>query len=110
MGIRIGICGVGAFANSFIPLFKAHPEVEQVILCDLDDEKLKEKSDRFELPDTCPSLDDLCERDVDAIAIITQHHLHGPQAVQVLQSGKHVYSAVPSAITCLLYTSPSPRD
>ncbi|HCR19488.1 MAG TPA: oxidoreductase [Candidatus Latescibacteria bacterium] len=99
MGIRIGICGVGAFANSFIPLFKAHPEVEQVILCDLDDEKLKEKSDRFELPDTCPSLDDLCERDVDAIAIITQHHLHGPQAVQVLQSGKHVYSAVPSAIT-----------
>jgi predicted dehydrogenase len=37
--------------------------------------------------------------DLDAIAIITQHHLHGPQAVQALRSGKHVYSAVPSAIT-----------
>jgi hypothetical protein len=27
MGIKIGICGVGAFADNFIPLFKAHPEV-----------------------------------------------------------------------------------
>ena len=99
MGIQVGICGTGAFANSFIPLFKAHPDVDRVILCDLDAEKLKEKSDRFDIPDTCPSLDELCESDVDAIAIITQHHLHGPQAVQALRSGKHVYSAVPSAIT-----------
>ena len=99
MGIRVGICGTGAFANHFIPLFKAHPEVEQVVLCDLDAEKLKEKSERFELSDTCASLDELCERDVDAVALYTQHHVHGPQAVQALEAGKHVYSAVPSAVT-----------
>ena len=40
MRIRIGICGVGSFAECFIPLFKAHPEVENVVLCDLDAEKL----------------------------------------------------------------------
>lgn len=99
MAIRVGICGVGAFARSFIPLFKHHPQVENIVLCDLDAEKLNSKSEEFEIPDTCPSLDDLCSMDVDAIAIITQHHLHGPQAVQALQAGKHVYSAVPSAIS-----------
>jgi predicted dehydrogenase len=99
MGIRVGICGTGAFSTGFIPLFKAHPEVEQVILCDLDSAKLEEKSRRFEIPDTCPSLDDLCEMDLDAVAIFTQHHVHGPQAIQALRSGKHVYSAVPSAIS-----------
>ena len=99
MSIRVGICGVGAFARSFIPLFKHHPKVENVVLCDLDAEKLTSRSEEFELPDTCPSLDDLCAMDVDAIAIITQHHLHGPQAVQALETGKHVYSAVPSAIS-----------
>ena len=99
MGMQVGVCGTGAFAKSFIPLFKAHPDVDRVVLCDLDAEKLKEQSERFEIPDTCPSLDLLCESDVDAIAIITQHHLHGPQAVQALRSGKHVYSAVPSAIS-----------
>ncbi|MBT3290779.1 MAG: Gfo/Idh/MocA family oxidoreductase, partial [Victivallales bacterium] len=99
MAIRIGICGVGAFAEHFIPLFKAHPEVENVVLCDLDAEKLAAKCAKFGIADHCASLDELCTRDVDAIAIITQHHLHGPQAVQALRAGKHVYSAVPSAIS-----------
>lgn len=99
MGIRIGVCGVGAFARHFIPLFKAHPDVENVVLCDLDAQKLDERCFQFEIDDSCGSLDELCEWDVDAIAIITQHHLHGPQAVQALEAGKHVYSAVPSAIS-----------
>lgn len=99
MGLRVGVCGVGSFSRHFIPLFKAHPEVEQVVLCDLDAEKVAERSAQFELPDTCGSLDELCELDVDCIAIFTQNWLHGPQAAQALRSGKDVYSAVPSAIT-----------
>ncbi len=99
MGITVGMCGAGSFAQCFIPLFKHHPEVERVILCDLDARKLKESSNRFEVSKTCPSLNELCQTDVDAIVIITQHHIHGPQAVQALRSGKHVYSAVPSAVT-----------
>ena len=99
MGIKVGMCGTGAFADCFIPLFKAHPDVDSVVLCDLDAEKLKKKCEQFEISESYPSLDALCETDVDAIAIITQHHLHGPQAVQALKAGKHVYSAVPSAIS-----------
>jgi predicted dehydrogenase len=99
MGIRVGVCGTGAFADSFIPLFKAHPLVEQVVLSDLDAEKLAAKSERFGIPDTVPSLDVLCGMDLDAIALFTQHHIHAPQAIQALESGKHVYSAVPSAVS-----------
>jgi predicted dehydrogenase len=99
MAIRVGICGVGSFAACFIPLFKHHPDVENVVLCDLDSEKLTARCDEFGIADRSPSLDDLCGLDLDAIAIITQHHLHGPQAVQALAAGKHVYSAVPSAIS-----------
>ena len=99
MGIRVGMCGVGSFARNFIPLFKAHPDVENVVLCDLDAEKLATRCESFGIQDRCESLDELCEMDVDAIIIITQHHLHGPQAVQALRAGKHVYSAVPSAIS-----------
>jgi len=99
MGIKMGMCGTGAFADCFIPLFKAHPDVDSVVLCDLDAEKLKEKCKQFEISESYPSLDALCESDVDAIAVITQHHLHGPHAVQALKAGKHVYSAVPSAVS-----------
>lgn len=99
MSIKVGICGVGAFADCFIPLFAAHPHVSEVTLCDLDADKLRAKAQRFDIAATSPSLDDLCARDVDAIAIFSQNWLHGPQAVQALEAGKHVYSAVPSAIS-----------
>ena len=99
MGLQIGMVGVGSFAQSFIPLFRAHPLVERVILCDLDADKLQENSEKHGIPDTCSSLDDLCDLDVDAAAIITQNWLHAPQAAQVLRAGKHAYSAVPTGLT-----------
>ncbi len=98
MGIRLGIVGVGAFAQHFIPLFNAHPDVEQVILCDLNAEKRHASADKHDIAQTSPSLDDLCHTDVDAIALFTQNWLHGPQAVQALRADKHVYSAVPPGI------------
>ena len=97
--IRIGICGTGSFAHNFIPLFKAHPLVREVVLCDLDQEKREAAAAAFGVTGTCPSLDALCQSDVDAIALFTQNWMHGPQAVQALRSGKHVSSAVPSALT-----------
>jgi predicted dehydrogenase len=99
VGIKIGMVGVGAFAQSFIPLFKAHPLVDCVVLCDLDADKLQRNAAQHNIPDTCPSLDALCQTDVDAVAIITQHWMHAPQAVQALRAGKHVYSAVPAGVT-----------
>ena len=99
MALRVGIVGTGAFAQAFIPLFKAHPLVDQVVLCDLDAEKLSRAAARFGIRDTSPSLDALCGADVDAVCLFTQNWLHGPQAVQALEAGKHVYSAVPPGIS-----------
>lgn len=97
--IRIGICGAGAFSRGFIPLFKVHPLVREVVLCDLDQAKRDEVAAQNGIARTCPSLDELCQTDVDAIAIFTQNWMHGAQATQALRSGKHVYSAVPPAET-----------
>ena len=99
MGLKIGICGAGQFAGSFIPLFQAHPLVSEVCLAEPFPERRQEQAARFGVERTFASLDELCESDVDAIAIFTQRWLHGPQALQALESGKHVYSAVPAAIT-----------
>ena len=99
MGIRIGVCGAGAFAACFIPLFRAHPLVEEVSLAEIDPARRAEQAARFGVERTYDSLDALCDSDVDAVALFTQRWLHGPQAVQALRAGKRVYSAVPTAAT-----------
>lgn len=99
MGIKVGVCGAGAFGRCFIPLFKAHPLVDEVVLAEAFPDRLGEEAARFEIRRTCASLEELCATDVDAVAILTQRHLHGPQAIHALKAGKHVYSAVPTGIS-----------
>ena len=45
MSERLNICfiGCGRFVRNFIPLFKAHPVVESVSVCDL----LKDRADSY---------------------------------------------------------------
>jgi len=96
--MKLGIVGTGSFAQGFIPLFKAHPLVEHITLCDLDRDKLAQNAAKHEIKTTCSSLEKLCATEVDAVALFTQNWLHAPQAVAALDAGKHVYSAVPSSI------------
>ncbi|MCC6579829.1 MAG: Gfo/Idh/MocA family oxidoreductase [Phycisphaeraceae bacterium] len=97
--IKIGITGIGGFAQAFIPLFKAHPHVESVSIAELLPDRRKAAAEKFGLQRAFATHEELCASDVDAVAIITQRHLHGPQAIHALNHGKHVYCAVPAAGT-----------
>lgn len=99
MGIRIGVCGAGAFGGAFIPLFQAHPLVDDVYIAEVFPDCRAEQAARHGITHAYASLDELCDSDVDAIAIFAQRWMHGPMALQALRAGKHVYSAVPSGIT-----------
>ena len=101
MGISLGIVGLGAFGSSFADLFMSHPLVDRIALCDREPDRIARFADleywqgKFNPRDAYSSLDDICASDVDAVALFTQHWLHAPQAVQAMEAGKHVYSAVP---------------
>lgn len=101
MGISLGLVGLGDFGSAFAELFNSHPLVDRVALCDREPERIAKFAGRasfkqkFHPRDAYESLDDICNSDLDALIIITQHWLHAPQAIQAMESGKHVYSAVP---------------
>jgi predicted dehydrogenase len=97
MSISVGIVGVGQFGRHFIRLFRDHPDVHRIALCDLNAERLAQAAREFGITETYSSLDEICRSNLDALAIITQHWLHAEQAIQAMESGKHVYSAVPPA-------------
>ena len=105
MGISIGLVGLGGFGSGFADLFKKHPLVDRVGLCDREADRVakfatrEDWKDKFHPRDAYASLDAICRSDLDALVVITQPWLHAPQCVQAMESGKHVYSAVP--ITCV---------
>ncbi len=101
MGISIGLVGLGAFGGAFVHLFTAHPQVGRVALCDREPDRIARYAKdpvvvpKFNEQDAYTSLEELLASDVDAVVIITQPWLHAPQAIQAMEAGKHVYSAVP---------------
>jgi len=101
MGISLGLVGLGAFGTVFADLFKRHPLVSRVGLCDREPERIAKFSqredwkDKFNPRDAYASFDEIVKADFDALVIITQPWLHAPQAMAAMEHGKHVYSAVP---------------
>ncbi len=99
MGISVGMVGLGAFGMAFVPLFKKHPDVERLALCDVVPERVEEAAKKFGVAETYGSLEEICKTDLQTLVIITQHWMHAEQCIQAMKAGKHVYSAVPAAVT-----------
>lgn len=99
MTFSIGVVGVGQFGGHFAHLFKLHPGVSAVYAVDELPERAAKAREQFQLDGVMGSFEELLESDVDAVAIFTQRWTHGPLVVQALRAGKHVYSAVPMAIS-----------
>lgn len=99
MTFSLGMVGAGQFGGQFAHLFMLHPGVSAVYAVDERPERAEEAVRQHHLTGTMASFDDLLASDVDAVAIFTQRWTHGPLVERALRAGKHVYSAVPMAIT-----------
>ena len=100
MAFTLGIVGAGQFAGQFATLFKLHPGVDRVVITDVLPERSADLNARLGLDGTAESFESmLADPSIDAVAIFTQRWTHGPLVLQALAAGKHVYSAVPMAIT-----------
>jgi len=99
MTFSLGVVGAGQFSGQFTKLFNAHPLVSDVYVTDVLPERASTLVERQQLAGTFADFDELLASGVDAVAIFTQRWTHGPLVVQALRAGKHVYSAVPMAIS-----------
>ena len=97
--IKIAVIGCGRFAKNFVPLFKAHPEVESVCVCDLIRERAEDYSAKFDVPVIDSFEEALSSDEINSIAIFTQRFKHGAMVIEALKAGKHVYSAVPCSLS-----------
>ena len=96
--LTVAVIGCGRFARNFVPLFKAHPVVKKVYVCDIRRERAEDYSKQFDVEIIESFEEALASKEVNAVAIFTQRFKHGPMVIEALKAGKHVYSAVPCSI------------
>ncbi|HOK80150.1 MAG TPA: Gfo/Idh/MocA family oxidoreductase [bacterium] len=89
--LKIGIVGLSR-GRGFVSVFSSHPDVTISAICDIDQKKLAEVGDAFELPDSArySNFDDFLNDDMDIVMIATPIPFHAEQTIKSLQSGKHV--------------------
>ena len=97
--LRLAVIGGGQFSSSFIHLFQAHPFVEEVALVELNPERRASIAAKFSIKQTFASLSELWNSDFNAVAIFTPRWTHAQIALEAIENGRHVYTAVPMGIT-----------
>lgn len=99
MAKKINIVLVGLmFGGAFGAIYREHPDVGEVGLCDTNPEVLQNASNFTGVKKLYHSLDEVLADDaVDAVHLVTPIPLHEEQTIRVLEAGKHCACTVPMA-------------
>lgn len=97
--VRVGFVGAGRIADLNCIGWIEHPEAEIAAVCETDPDVRAARADQWNAK-PYDSLDEmLADESVDAVEILTPHHLHVDQAIAALGAGKHVSLQKPPAVS-----------
>ena len=96
---RFGVIGTGGIAADFCEALSASPLCEVVDVVGTSAEKSRAFSERFSLPRSSRSLNELLSNaDVDVVYVATPHPLHEAQALACIEMGKNVLCEKPLTV------------
>jgi len=97
--LRVAVVGL-RFGEDFPPIYRSHPDIEYVGICDLNKELLHSYGDRFGFDRRHASAEEVLESgEYDAVHLLTPIHSHASLSVAALKAGLHCACTVPAATT-----------
>ncbi|HEU4760538.1 MAG TPA: Gfo/Idh/MocA family oxidoreductase [Dehalococcoidia bacterium] len=98
--LRVAFIGAGRIADLHALGYRDNPDAELYAVCDADAEVAARRAAEWGAAKHCSNDRQLlADPDVDAVEILTPHHLHAEMAVAALAAGKHVSLQKPMART-----------
>jgi predicted dehydrogenase len=98
--LRVGFIGCGRIADLQALGYLDHPRARIVAVCDPDESLARRRAREWGAERVYADYRELLDdRDVDAVEILTPHHLHAEHAIAALDAGKHVSLQKPPART-----------
>ena len=97
--LRVGLIGVGFIADLHYLGYKDNPTAELYAICDLNEDLLQKRAKEWGVKKAYTDYHKLfAEANVDAVEVITPHHLHAEMGIAALEAGKHVSMQKPMAV------------
>lgn len=99
MSARLGLVGAGWWATfNHIPAVQKHADAQLVAICDLDEARLSDVGDAFDIAGRYTDLSAmLAAENLDGLIVSTPHIAHREPAVMALNAGCHVLVEKPMA-------------
>ena len=99
--LRLGVLGAGNFASGvLLPAIQKNPRVELVGIASASGLSAQHASRRFGFQYATSDEERILQDDtIDAVAVLTRHHLHARQTLAALRAGKHVFCEKPLALS-----------
>ena len=96
--IKVGIVGTGGIAEWHASAFKDNKDSDVVAACDVNNDRLNEFCDKFNIDHRYNSVDELLEKsDVDAISNTTPDAFHKEISIKAIEKNKHIFCEKPLA-------------
>ena len=97
--LRVGFIGVGDITDLHYPGYKDNPKAELYAICDVDEERLQKRASEWKVEKTYTDYRELLtDPNIEAVEVITPHHLHAEMGIAALKAGKHVSMQKPMAV------------
>ena len=89
--LRVAFLGCGRIADLQCLGYRDHPQARIVAVCDRAEATARQRADEWGVPRVYTDAEQLlADPEIDAVEILTPHHLHEQHAASALQAGKHV--------------------
>ncbi|MCH2597457.1 MAG: Gfo/Idh/MocA family oxidoreductase, partial [Pirellulales bacterium] len=100
MSLNIGIIGGGRITGLHGLAYDDYPHAKIYAVCDINEEIAQGRAAEWGAQRTFTDYHELlADPAIDAVEIITPHHLHAEMTVAALEAGKHVSVQKPMALT-----------
>jgi predicted dehydrogenase len=98
--IRVAIVGCGRISDLHQLGYRGRQDARIVALCDTNKAHAKKKAEEWGVDKVYSDYQQVLEdKEVDAVELLTPHHLHCPMTVQAAQAGKHISVQKPMALS-----------
>ncbi|MGZ9583539.1 Gfo/Idh/MocA family protein [Paenibacillus marinisediminis] len=98
--LKVGVIGAGSISQSHLDSYARNPEVELIAVCDLNEQRAKDKAEKYGAKLVYTDYHELLANpDVEAVSICTWNNSHASISIDAIKAGKHVLVEKPMCRT-----------